>query len=197
MSFTILRNRYCGCLFCWLRDEGGKGLVWPGGSFTFPGRASVYRTLQKCVRTVCVWFAQACYTGLHNEDIFLCLRIISECLQKPSPKSVTGSTVAAVATPSIMGGTTDRPAQLVRPVQKESYCYRRERGTQYSLHYHFKLFPRIEDICMAKSSLPVQGKGAVMGNVWRWLRHEVSPSVRFLTQCLQSFCFQFFCLRSF
>lgn len=40
------------------------------------------------------------------------LRIISGCLQKNSPKSVTGSTVAAVATPSIMGGTADRPAQL-------------------------------------------------------------------------------------
>ncbi len=148
--------------------------------------------------TSCVWFAQARCTGLHNKDIFLCLRIISGCLQKKLPQISNrkyGGSCCNTKHHGRHSGPACTAGALYGPHRKSLIVI--EEKEKLSTHWITisNSFPRSEDICMAKFSLPVQGKGVVMENVWRRLKH-LSMKFFYHSVCRVS-AVSLFCLLSF
>lgn len=102
-------------------------------------------------------------TRLHNKDISLCLRIISGFLQQKNKKTqISNRKYGGSCCNTKHHGRhcrTARTAGALDGTHRKSLIVREEKE-KLSIHQITisNSFPRIEDKCTAKSSLPVQGR---------------------------------------
>lgn len=142
LSLTILRNRYCGCLFLEAEGRGGEGfsVAWRQFSISRQGFCLLdfVEMCENCLCLVCTsslhWVAQPGHIPVSADH----WQMPAETIPQISNRKYDGSCCNTKHHGRHSGPACT--AGALRGPHRKSYCERRERETQYLVNYHFKLF---------------------------------------------------------